>query len=104
MRLGGGEIPGPPPGRKPPEKVQAHSLGFRSKHVGIPRGKMAQSDQKIGMCNYCQELGPIYEQEDDNRVIFLICKRCITDVIKRLEIDQKLKRLRARKEWDRYDT
>jgi hypothetical protein len=56
------------------------------------------------MCNYCQELGPIYEQEDDSRVIFLICKRCITDVIKRLEIDQKLKRLRARKEWDRYDT
>ena len=104
MRLGGGEIPGPPPGRKPPEKVQAHSLGFRSKHVGIPRGKMAKSEQKIGMCNYCQELGPIYEQEDDNRVIFLICKRCITDVIKRLEIDQKLKRLRARKEWDRYDT
>jgi hypothetical protein len=88
----------------PLEQVQAHSLGFRAKHAGIPRGKMEQSDQKIGMCNYCQELGPIYEQEDENRVIFLICKRCITDVIKRLEIDQKMKKLRARKEWDRYDT
>lgn len=64
---------------------------------------MEQSDQKIGMCNYCQELGPIYEQEDDSRVIFLICKRCIKDVITRLEIDRKMKRLRARREWQRYD-
>ena len=64
---------------------------------------MTQSDQKIGMCNYCQELGPIYEQEDDTRVIFLVCKRCIKDVIKRLEIDRKMKKLRARREWQRYD-
>jgi len=98
------ETPGPPPGRMPLEQVHAHSLGFRANHVVIPGAHMAKSEQKIGMCNYCQELGPIYEQEDEQRVIFLVCKRCIKDVITRLEIDQKMKKLRARKEWNRYDT
>ena len=65
---------------------------------------MAESDQKMGMCNYCQELGPVYEQEDESRVIFLVCKRCIKDVIDRIEIDRKMKKLRARREWERYDT
>ena len=64
---------------------------------------MAESRQKMGMCNYCQELGPVYEQEDDQRVIFLICKRCITDVLNRIKIDQQLKRLRARREWERHN-
>jgi len=97
------ETTGPPPGRMLLAQVHAHSLVIHDKHVVIPGVHMSESEQKIGMCNYCQELGPIYEQEDDTRVIFLVCKRCIKDVIKRLEIDRKMKRLRARREWQRYD-
>ena len=98
------ETPGPPPARMPLEYVHAHSLGFRAKHAVILGVHMAESGQKMGMCNYCQELGPVYEQEDESRVIFLVCKRCIKDVIDRIEIDRKMKKLRARREWERYDT
>lgn len=86
-----------------PAGVHAHSWVIHANHVVIPGAHMAESEQKLGMCNYCQELGPVYEQEDDQRVIFLVCKRCIKDVITRLEIDRKMKKLRARREWQRYD-
>lgn len=53
--------------------------------------------KKLGMCNYCQALGPIYEQENKDGVpTFLICHNCITDVFVGIEQDQKRKRIRQR--------
>ena len=49
-----------------------------------------QSGKKLGMCNFCAELGPVYEQEDEYRAIFLICLRCVKDVMKRLDMDGTL--------------
>lgn len=46
--------------------------------------------RKLGMCNFCAELGPVYEQEDEYRAVFLICLRCIKDVMKRLYMDEEL--------------
>ena len=46
--------------------------------------------KKLGMCNFCAELGPVYEQEDEHRAIFLVCLRCIKDVMKRLYLDEEL--------------
>jgi len=42
------------------------------------------------MCNFCAELGPVYEQEDDYRALFLVCLRCLKDVMKRLDMDGTL--------------
>jgi hypothetical protein len=43
--------------------------------------------KKLGMCNYCQSLGPVYEQEDlRGNPTFLVCHNCITDVIVGIEM------------------
>lgn len=97
------ETPWPPPGRIALVRVHARSWVIHANHVVIAGAHMAESGQKMGMCNYCQELGPVYEQEDESKVIFLVCKRCIADVLKRIDIDRKIKKIRARKEWERYD-
>jgi hypothetical protein len=46
--------------------------------------------KKLGMCNFCAELGPVYEQEDDYRALFLVCLRCLKDVMKRIDMDGTL--------------
>lgn len=43
--------------------------------------------KKLGMCNFCAELGPVYEQEDEYRAVFLVCLRCLKDVVKRIDLD-----------------
>ena len=51
--------------------------------------------KKLGMCNYCQELGPVFEQEDKNGTpTFLICHNCITDVVEGIELDTKRNEIR----------
>ena len=53
--------------------------------------------KKLGMCNYCQSLGPIFEQENADGVpTFLICHNCITDVFVGIEQDHKRKAIRQR--------
>lgn len=42
----------------------------------------------MGMCNYCNELTQVYEQEDEYRSLFLVCKRCIKDIFVRIDIDE----------------
>lgn len=42
------------------------------------------------MCNFCAELGPVYEQEDEYRALFLVCLRCLKDVMTRLYMDEEL--------------
>jgi hypothetical protein len=42
------------------------------------------------MCNFCAELGPVYEQEDEYRALFLVCLRCVKDVMKRIDMDGEL--------------
>ena len=46
--------------------------------------------KKLGMCNFCAELGPVYEQEDEYRALFLVCLRCLKDVMKRIDLDGEL--------------
>lgn len=58
---------------------------------------MGDSAKKLGMCNYCQELGPVYEQEDDVRPIFLVCLRCIKDIQARIRLDDLQNKLRRRR-------
>jgi hypothetical protein len=58
---------------------------------------MGDSTKKLGMCNYCQELGPVYEQEDEVRPIFLVCLRCITDIQTRIRLDDLQNKLRRRR-------
>ena len=43
----------------------------------------------MGMCNYCNELTRVFEQEDEHRAVFLVCARCIGDIITRIKIDEK---------------
>jgi translation initiation factor 2 beta subunit (eIF-2beta)/eIF-5 len=42
----------------------------------------------MGMCNYCNELTKVYEQEDEHRSLFLVCKSCIKDIFVRIDIDE----------------
>jgi hypothetical protein len=58
---------------------------------------MEVSDKKLGMCNYCQELGPVYEQEDEHRSLFLVCLRCIKDIQARIRLDDLQNKLRRRR-------
>jgi hypothetical protein len=48
----------------------------------------------MGMCSYCQNLGLVYEQEDQTRSLFLICHNCITDVVEGIELDTKRNEIR----------
>ena len=50
--------------------------------------------KKLGACNYCQSLGQVYEQEDTNRSLFLICHNCIADVVDGIELDAKRNEIR----------
>ena len=50
----------------------------------------------MGMCNYCQELGRVYEQEDTERPVFLICKRCISDVFAGLDAADRSRIIRQK--------
>ena len=43
--------------------------------------------KKMGMCNFCAELGSVYEQEDEYRALFLVCLRCIKDIVHRIDLD-----------------
>jgi hypothetical protein len=54
------------------------------------RRRKDDSRKKLGMCNFCAELGPVYEQEDEYRALFLVCLRCVKDVMKRLDMDGEL--------------
>lgn len=57
---------------------------------------MKQSRKKLGMCNYCETLGPVYEQEDEHRPLFLICKSCISDVFQSIEWNDVSQQIRDR--------
>jgi hypothetical protein len=48
----------------------------------------------MGMCSYCQNLCPVYEQEDTTRSLFLICHNCIADVMDGIELDTKRNEIR----------
>ncbi|CAB4149293.1 hypothetical protein UFOVP529_77 [uncultured Caudovirales phage] len=53
--------------------------------------------RKLGMCNYCQALGPVFEQEDAAGVpTFLICRNCITDVFVGFTVEEKRQAIRRR--------
>lgn len=55
--------------------------------------------KKLGMCNYCQSLGPVYEEENAEGVpTFLICRNCITDVFVGFEIREKVERSKQRQQ------
>jgi hypothetical protein len=58
---------------------------------------MGDSGKVLGMCNYCQELGTVYEQEDEYRSIFLVCLRCIKDIQTRIRLDDLQNKLRRRR-------
>ena len=47
------------------------------------------NDPVMGMCNYCNELTKVYEQEDEHRSLFLVCIRCIKDIFVRINIDEE---------------
>jgi hypothetical protein len=51
--------------------------------------KTPKGNPVMGMCNYCNELTRVYEQEDEHRAVFLVCVRCIGDIITRIKIDEK---------------
>ena len=56
--------------------------------------------KKLGMCNYCQELGPVFEQEDkDGTPTFLICHNCISDINVGIAIKEQVEK--KRETWDR---
>lgn len=72
--------------------------------TGLTEGEMTDR-KKLGMCNYCQSLGPVYEQENDQGTpTFLICHNCITDVFVGIEQDGKRKAIRQRHnlKWDQW--
>lgn len=55
--------------------------------------------KKLGMCNYCQSLGPVYEEENAAGVpTFLICRNCITDVFVGFEIREKVEQSKQRQQ------
>lgn len=56
--------------------------------------------KKLGMCNYCQELGPVFEQEDkDGTPTFLICHNCISDINVGIAIKEQVEK--KREKWTR---
>jgi hypothetical protein len=60
---------------------------------------MEETRKKLGMCNYCQSLGPVYEQENAAGVpTFLICHNCITDVFVGIDIKEKIDRSKQRQQ------
>lgn len=38
------------------------------------------SGRTLGVCNFCNELTRVYEQEDEYRSLFILCMRCIKDI------------------------
>lgn len=57
--------------------------------------KDESSRRKLGMCNYCQDLGPIYEQENEAGVpTFLVCRNCITDIFVGINLKERAERRR----------
>jgi hypothetical protein len=56
--------------------------------------------KKLGVCNFCNDLGPVYEQEDEYRPLFLVCKRCIGDIFTGLESSERSKNIRKKLRWD----
>lgn len=61
--------------------------------VGYGEGRRMKgggvSERKLGVCNYCNSLGPVYEQEDEARPLFLVCRNCIIDVVEGISRDTK---------------
>lgn len=55
--------------------------------------------KKLGICNYCSELGPVFEQENEARPIFLVCGRCIGDIVKSFEITERRNKIRRKLQW-----
>ena len=59
--------------------------------------------KKLGMCNYCQSLGPVFEQEDEGGVpLFLICHNCITDINVGIERAQRRRNNNPRASTDEF--
>lgn len=53
--------------------------------------------RKLGMCNYCQDLGPVFEQEDEaGTPQFLVCHNCITDIFIGIEKAEQRKKTNPR--------
>jgi hypothetical protein len=34
----------------------------------------------VGVCNFCNDVARVYEQEDEYRKLFVLCMRCIRDI------------------------
>lgn len=60
----------------------------RAPRSTLSAAKIEDNDPVMGMCNYCNELTQVYEQEDEYRSLFLVCKRCIKDIFVRIDIDE----------------
>ena len=64
---------------------------------GLVEEESVSDQRKLGMCNYCQALGPVFEQETAEGVpTFLICHNCIGDVFVGLEVDKRVQDIRQR--------
>lgn len=67
--------------------------------TGLLNGGQVSDRKKLGMCNYCQSLGPVFEQENKDGVpTFLICHNCITDVFVGFTIQEKIQQSRQRQQ------
>jgi hypothetical protein len=53
-------------------------------------------DPVLGQCNYCQQLGRVYVQEDEYRPLFLVCIKCITDILQGVDIEKRREEIRRR--------
>jgi hypothetical protein len=60
---------------------------------------MKETRKKLGMCNYCQALGPVFEEENvDGVPTFLICHNCITDVFVGFEVRERIDNAKQRQQ------
>lgn len=55
--------------------------------------------RKLGICNYCSELGLVFEQENESRPVFLVCGRCISDIFDSLDVEERRKHIRRKLQW-----
>lgn len=46
---------------------------------------MVNERRLMGRCTWCQEIRRVFEQEDANRAVFLVCTDCIKDVVQSWE-------------------
>ncbi len=68
--------------------MRLSDIWSRAPRSTLSAAKTDGNDPVMGMCNYCNELTKVYEQEDEHRSLFLVCKSCIKDIFVRIDIDE----------------